>query len=163
MQALEANPTASLAPPSIAKKPRKRGPGRPFQKGNNANPNGRPKNPTLAHVNIPEDRIKQSEIIRRDAFEIAALAGQELLTGLRMPGKKNEHDLRQKSWYWGVAADKVLKDDDRSAQVRTPAIILDRLMILVSGDTANHVDVMPRPLETTEQSTPCAVTGSEPS
>ena len=64
----------------------------------------------------------------------------------------------------GIAYDKAYKHlSEDIAQLRTPPIIIDRLMVMVSGDTANHVDVMPKPSENTEQSTPCTGTASEPS
>ena len=123
-----------------------------------ANPQPSLKSPVKA-----EELDKQYKFSREDWAKLEQHLREDIAEA-RSAKDKKPSAIRELVICAGVAYDKAFKHQTEDiSSLRTPSIILDRLMILVSGDTANHVDVMPRPLETTEQSTPCAAIQAEAS
>ena len=105
-----------------------------FQRGVSGNPGGKYRDPLLnAHI-LTQPFDKQVRALKEQAARIAYLQGTEIVSELRVPRKKRNHANTNKTiWGWGVAIDKVLKDESGDqVSVRIPSRLMETMQIAIA-------------------------------
>lgn len=127
-------PTTSALPKSNLEHVRQHKPAHLWKPGVSGNPSGRrskPK-PTISDTEFLAQPIdKKVSILKNQAAEIAFRLGDDLRSELvDTKTKKNYQKIRDIAGPWGIAADKLLKNDSESAiSVKVPSALVGTMQI----------------------------------
>lgn len=96
-------------------------PGRPFAL----------KVPSLPELSLAEqDRSKQAEHVRTDAYKLSRLFNRDLLDSIR---RKDKIGMKDKVISWGIASDKVLQGVESSGiELHVPAALIERFTLALN-------------------------------
>lgn len=84
--------------------------------------------PTLTDLQLHlQDRGKQADSVRHDAYQLSKLFGRDILIALR---DENKIGMKDRAIQWGIAADKVLGGTETTGlSLHVPTQLLDKLAL----------------------------------
>ena len=93
-----------------------------------------------------QDRAKQADYVRRDAYRFSRLLGKQILTALR---DNDKNSLKDRFIQWGIAVDKVLGGAESSGfTLHIPPQLMDKFMLALRIGT----DKTPQAIDNQEKS-----------
>lgn len=115
------------------------------------NPGGQPKLLPLPDELIAlksKPREKKGEYLLDQSFQIAYMAGEDILKRLQRAGKKDWNGLHNAFWCWGVAADKLLKTMDNAEEIRIklPSQLQDGVKVMMRLEIERKAAPTPQPV-----------------